>query len=192
MNFVLAKYLAKFVLVYLDDVLIFSAALEEHVENVKVVLMTRSEAAMILNLEKCQFLVMEVKFLGHIVSAEGIRPDPGNIAKVLEWSVPRTIMDVRGLNNLANHYARYIENFAKLALPLTYLQKGSPPKEAAIEWTPGCQEAFEKIKTALTTLPRRVRIEEAHAYRAAVFISGARAFRSKARPEPLASPSRRV
>jgi RNase H-like domain found in reverse transcriptase/Reverse transcriptase (RNA-dependent DNA polymerase) len=153
MNFVLAKYLDKFVLVYLDDVLMFSATPKEHEKHVKAVLETLSEAGMILNLEKCQFFVTEVRFLGHIVSAEGIRPDPGNVAKVLEWPVPRTITDVRGFNNLANHYARYIENFAESALPLTDLQKGAPPKGAAIEWTPACQEAFDKIKTALTTSP---------------------------------------
>jgi transposase InsO family protein len=158
-NFVLAKYLDKFVLVYLDDVLIFSETLEEHTEHVTAVLETLSEAGMILNLDKCQFFVMEVKFLGHIVSAEGIRPDPENIAKVLEWPVPRTITDVRGFNNLANHYARYIENFAGLALPLTDLQKGSPPKGAAIEWTPECQDAFEKIKTAITTSPVLIHVD---------------------------------
>jgi Reverse transcriptase (RNA-dependent DNA polymerase) len=102
-NTVLAKYLDKFVLIYLDDVLVFSTTLEEHEEHVKAVLETPNEAGMILNLEKCQFFVTEVKFLGHIVSAEGIRPDPGNIAKVLEWPVPHMITDVRGFHNLANH-----------------------------------------------------------------------------------------
>ena len=153
MNSILAKYLDKFALVYLDDVLIFSATLEEHEKHVKVVLETLNEAGMILNLEKCQFFVMEVKFLGHLVSTDGIRPDPGNIAKVLEWLAPCTITDVRGFNNLANHYARYIENFAELALPLTDLQKGAPPKAAVIEWTPECQEAFDRIKEALTSPP---------------------------------------
>jgi RNase H-like domain found in reverse transcriptase/Reverse transcriptase (RNA-dependent DNA polymerase) len=160
MNFVLAKYLDKFVIVYLDDTMIFSETLEEYEEHVKAVLETWNEVGMILNLEKCQFLATEVKFLGHIVTAEGIRPDPANITKVLEWPTPRTtITDVRGFNNLANHYAWYIENFAGLALPLTDLQKGSPPKGAAIEWTPDCQEAFDKIKTAITTSPVLKRVD---------------------------------
>ena len=108
---------------------------------------------MILNIEKCEFFVPEVKFLGHIVSAGGIRADPENIAKVVEWPVPKTITDVRGFNNLANHYVRYIENFAELALPLIDLQKGSPPKGTLIEWTPECQEAFDRIKRTLTMEP---------------------------------------
>ncbi|HTS08815.1 MAG TPA: reverse transcriptase domain-containing protein [Candidatus Eisenbacteria bacterium] len=153
MNTVLAKFLDIFVVVYLDDVMIFSQTLEEHVDHVKQVLDALNEAGMILNVGKCEFFATEVRFLGHIVSADGVRPDPRNIQKVLDWPTPRTITDVRGFNNLANHYARYIENFAELALPLTDLQKGSPPKGAAIEWTPDCQDAFDKIKTALTTAP---------------------------------------
>jgi len=113
-------------------------------EHVKAVLETLNEAGMILNLDKCQFFVTEVRFLGHIVSAEGIRPDTENIAKVLQWPVPRMITVVRGFNNLANHYPRYIENFAGLAFPLTDLQKGSPLKGAAIEWTPGVLVGLRK------------------------------------------------
>jgi len=63
-----------------------------------------------------------------LISADRIRPDPMNIAKDVEWPMPKTITDVRGFNNLVNHYVRYIENFAELALPLTDLQKSSPPK----------------------------------------------------------------
>ena len=153
MNTVLAKFLDIFVVGYLDDVMIFSQTLEEHVNHVKQVLDALNEAGMILNLDKCEFFATEVRFLGHIVSADGVKPDPRNIQKVLDWPTPRTITDVHGFNNLANHYARYIENFAELALPLTDLQKGSPPKGAAIEWTPDCQDAFDRIKTALTTAP---------------------------------------
>jgi len=153
MNTVLAKFLDIFVVVYLDDVMIFSQTLEEHVDHVKQISDSLSEVGMILNLSKCEFFTTEVRFLGHIVSADDVRPDPRNIQKVLDWPVPCTITDVRGFNNLVNYYARYIENFAELALPLTDWQKGSPPKDAAIEWTSDCQEAFDKIKTALTTAP---------------------------------------
>jgi len=93
------------------------------------------------------------RFLGHIVSADRIKHDPRNIQKVMDWPIPRTITDIHGLNNLANHYVCYIANLAELALSLMDLQKGSPPKGAVIEWTPDCQEAFDRIKTALTTAP---------------------------------------
>ena len=137
----------------MDDILIYSRTIEEHYEHVKKVLMALREERMILNIGKCEFFIQEVKFLGHIVLADGIHPDPGNIVKVVERPVPKTITDVHGFNKLANHYARYIENFAELALPLTDLQKGSPPKGILIEWTPECQGVFDRIKCALTTEP---------------------------------------
>jgi len=121
MNTVLAKFLDIFVVGYLDDVMIFSQTLEEHVNHVKQVLDALNEAGMILNLDKCEFFATKVRFLGHIVSADSVKPDPRNIQKVLDWPTPRTITDVHGFNNLANHYARYIENFTELALPFTGL-----------------------------------------------------------------------
>ena len=89
---------------YMDNILVYSGTIEEHYEHVKKVLMALWEARMILNIGKCEFFMQKVKFLGHIVSADGIRPDPGNIAKVVEWPVPKTITDVCSFNNLANHY----------------------------------------------------------------------------------------
>ena len=152
-NTVLARCLDLFVLVYIDDILIFSRTTKEHERHVKEVLRTLNDVGMVLNLDKCEFFVTEVKFLGHIISPNGIRPNPENIAKVLDWPAPRTITDVRGFNNLANHYSRYVKDFAELALPLTDLQRGSPPKGAPVEWTPECQGAFDRIKKALTSSP---------------------------------------
>src|SRR6202035_3832910 len=78
---------------------------------------------------------------------------PRNIDKVLNWPTPRTITDVRGFNNLANHYRRYIKDFAKLALPMTNLLKGSPVKGSPIVWTPKEESSFQALKTALTSDP---------------------------------------
>ena len=127
MNTILAKLLDIFMVVYLDDVMILSQTLEDHVEDVKLVLDTLNEAGMILNLSKCEFFTTDVRFVGHIISADGVRPDPRNIQKVLDWPTLRMIINVGEFNNLANYYASYIKNFAKLALPLMDLQKGSLP-----------------------------------------------------------------
>ena len=153
MNRILQKYIDKFVIVYLDDIIIFSKTAEEHEQHVKLVLKALNDAEMILNLDKCTFFAKETKFLGHIISHEGSKPDPKNIEKVLTWLTPRTITEVRGFNNLAGHYRRYIDNFAELARPLTDLQKGSPPKGAAIKWTEREENAFQELKKALTSDP---------------------------------------
>src|ERR1700694_2633163 len=153
MNKVLARFVDKFVIVYLDDILIYSSSLQEHEKHVKMVLRALSEADMILNVEKCKFYEEEVKFLGHIVSASGSRPDPRNVEKIVNWPTPRTITDVRGFNNLAGHYRRYIDGFAKLALPLTDLQKGSPAKRTAITWTKREEASFQALKKAITSEP---------------------------------------
>src|SRR5262249_35567070 len=91
--------------------------------------------------------------LGHIISNGGSRPDPRNIEKILNWPTPRNITEVRGFNNLAGHYRQYIDKFAEISLPLTDLQKGSPPKGATIEWTEGEDRAFNELKKALTSYP---------------------------------------
>ena len=112
--------------------------LEKHVNDVKQVFNALNEAGIILNFNKCKFFATNVRFPSHIVSADGVKSDHENIQKDLNWPVPHTITDVCGFNNLANHYACYIKNFAELALPLTDLQKESSPKGTEIEWTTDC------------------------------------------------------
>src|SRR5580704_10230030 len=100
MNKILREDIDDFCIVYLDDILIFSKTAEEHERHVKTILSALHKAGMILNLDKCQFFVSQVCFLGHIVSKDGCKPDPRNIEKVLNWQTPRTITDVRGFCNL--------------------------------------------------------------------------------------------
>ena len=153
MNKVLRKYIDKFCIVYLDDILIFSKTEEEHDRHVKTILHALNRAGMILNLEKSKFFRNEIRFLSHIINQFGSRPDPRNIEKIINWATPRTITDVRGFVNLAGHYRQYIGNFSDLALPLTDLMKGSPKKGARIVWGEREEESFRAIKQALTTYP---------------------------------------
>jgi len=152
-NRVLPQFIDKFVIVYMDDILIYSHTLEEHVEHLKKVLAALSEADLILNIKKCRFFETETRFLGHILTRDGTRPDPRSIEKIINWPTPRTITDVRGFNNLANHYRRYIDKFAKIALPLMRQRKGSPAKGTPIQCTKKEQEAFQALKKALTSEP---------------------------------------
>ena len=114
MNQILTPFLDKFVVVYLDDILIFSKTQEAHENHVKQVLKVLDEAGMILNFDKCKFFQRETKFFGHIVSKDGIRLDPEKIQKVLNWPTPRNITDVRGFTNFAGFYRRYIHDFEHL------------------------------------------------------------------------------
>jgi len=150
---ILSKYLDIFCVVYLDDILIYSKSAEEHEKHVRIVLKALEEAGMILNIKKCSFFTPEVRFLGHIISENGSRPDPRNIEKVINWPTPKNITDVRGFNNLAVQFLRYTPKLAEIAKPLTDLQKGAPPKGAPIVWTDVEDRAFKAMKKAITTQP---------------------------------------
>ena len=110
MNQILDPFLDKFVVVYLDDILIFSKMHSEHEKHVKQVLKVLNDVRMILNLDKCTYFNREVKFLGHIISEDGIRPDPAKIQKILDWPTPRNMTDVRAFTNFARFYQRYFDN----------------------------------------------------------------------------------
>jgi hypothetical protein len=152
-NKVLEQFIDKFVIVYLDDTLIYSKTLEEHIQHVKAVLLALDKARLILNLEKCVFFAREIRFLGHIVSEHGCKPDPRNVSKVQDYPTPRTITDVRAFVNLARQYSRYVRDFAKIAKPLTDLQKGSPAPGTPIKWTEIEDRAFLRLKDLITSEP---------------------------------------
>ena len=153
-NRVLRRYIDKFCIVYLDDILIYSENHEEHERHVKTILRALSRAGLILNLDKCTFFAEEIKFLSHIVNKHGFRPDPANIIKILQWATPRTITELRGFLNLASHYRKYIAQFSDIALPLTDLMQGSPARGSALtRWGEREQESFEALKKAVTSEP---------------------------------------
>jgi hypothetical protein len=140
--------------VYLDDILIYSKTAEEHDRHVKTILGALNQAGLIFNLDKCSFFAKQIKFLSHIVDAEGCRPDPANVIKFLEWPTPRTITELRGFLNLAGHYRKYIDKFSDMALPLSDLTKGSPAKHTRLaKWGEREQESFEILKKTVTTEP---------------------------------------
>ncbi|KAJ9511611.1 hypothetical protein QJQ45_007360 [Haematococcus lacustris] len=149
MNDIFRPHLDQFVLVYLDDILIYSRSEAEHLEHLRTVLGLLRQHQLYANLSKCAFFLPSMDFLGHIISAAGIHPDPAKIRAMVEWPVPRNLNDLRSFLGSANYYRRHIHHHAHLILPLTNLLKAETPWS----WGPEQQEAFERVKAALASNP---------------------------------------
>jgi len=119
MNQVLRPFIGKFVVVYFDDILIYSKHKEEHLEHLRQVLQTLHEQKLYANLKKCSFLTNEVTFLGYIIIAEGIRVDFSKVEAINGWPILKSIHDVKSFHGLASFYRRFIKNFSSIAAPLT-------------------------------------------------------------------------
>ena len=145
MNKVFMEYLDKFVLVFIDDILIYSKTKEEHEEHLRLVLQKLREHQLYAKLSKCDFWLKEVSFLGHVISNGGV-VCPKNVADVLKWSPPQTVGEIRSFLGMAGYYRRFIEGFSSIAKPMTaLLEKGRPFK-----WIDQCQASFEELKKRLT------------------------------------------
>jgi hypothetical protein len=121
MNRIFHTYLDRFVVMFIDDILIYSKSEEEHSEHLRIVLQVLKEKKLYAKLSKCEFWLNEVSFLGHIISGSGIAVDPSKVDVVLQWETPKSVTEVRRFLGLAGYYRRFIEGFSKLALPLTPL-----------------------------------------------------------------------
>jgi hypothetical protein len=149
MNKVFMDYLDTFVVIFIDDILIYSKSEAEHEKHLRLVLQRLREHKLYAKLNKCEFWIDEVPFLGHVISKGGIAVDPGKVKDVLDWVVPQTVKEVRSFLGLAGYYRRFIENFSKIAKPLTSLLE----KGIDFSWTDERQKAFEELKKRLTTAP---------------------------------------
>jgi hypothetical protein len=125
MNKVFMEYLTKFVVVFIDDILIFSKDEEKHDEYVCLVLQKLIENQLYTKLNKYKFWLKEVSFLGHIISEGGISVDPSKVKDVLSWNTPQNVLDIRSFLSLAGYYRRFIEEFSKISKSLTELLEKS-------------------------------------------------------------------
>ena len=149
MNKVFMDYLDKFVVVFIDDILVFSRNEEEHEEHLRLVLQRLRENQLYAKLSKCEFWLKEVSFLGHVISEGGVSVDPGKVRDVLEWEAPQNVSEIRSFLGMAGYYRRFIEGFSKIARPMTkLLEKGS-----RFVWTAECQASFDELKKRLTSAP---------------------------------------
>ncbi|KAJ9524743.1 hypothetical protein QJQ45_024347, partial [Haematococcus lacustris] len=154
MNDIFRQELDDCVIVYLDDILIFSRTQEEHAQHLRRVLNLLQEHKLYAKLSKCEFGLSQTEFLGHIITSTGIACDPKKVAAVESWPTPQTVHDVRSFLGLANFYRRFVKNFADIAAPITALtQADGHDKQGKVAWGPVQQSAFEALKKALTTAP---------------------------------------
>ncbi|WVZ48626.1 hypothetical protein U9M48_000047 [Paspalum notatum var. saurae] len=149
MNSVFMNELDKFVVVFIDDILIYSKSEKEHEEHLKIVLTWLREHKLYAKFSKCAFWLKEVSFLGHILSEKGVAVDPSKVKDVLNWKQPETVTEIRSFLGLAGYYRRFIKDFSKTAKPMTSLTK----KNAKYLWSSNCEEAFQTLKKLLTSAP---------------------------------------
>ncbi|WVZ84552.1 hypothetical protein U9M48_031577 [Paspalum notatum var. saurae] len=141
--------LDKFVVVFIDDILVYSKSEEEHEEHLRTVLTRLREHQLYAKFSKCAFWLREVSFLGHILSEKGVAVNPSKVEDVLNWKQPKTVTEIRSFLSLAGYYRRFIKDFSKTAKPMTFLTK----KNAKYLWDPKCEEAFTSLKKSLTSAP---------------------------------------
>ncbi|KAK1695093.1 hypothetical protein QYE76_011790 [Lolium multiflorum] len=143
------NFLDKFVVVFIDDILIYSKSEEEHEKHLEIILETLRQHKLYAKFSKCEFWLKEVGFLRHILSAGGIAVDPTKIKTVAEWQAPTTQTEVRAFLGLAAYYRRFVEGFSSIVRPMTQLLK----KDKKFDWTDKCEESFQKLKARLKTAP---------------------------------------
>ena len=149
MNRIFRPYLDQFVIVFIDDILIYSGSGEEHAEHLRIILQTLREHRLHAKLSKCQFWLDSVAFLGHIVSVEGVSVDPQKVEAILNWKPPTSVTEIRSFLGLAGYYRKFVEGFSKIAAPLTRLTR----KEESFLWSEACQKSFDELKRRLTSAP---------------------------------------
>ena len=147
MNRVFSPYLDKFVIVFIDDILVYSGSLEEHAEHIRIVLQILRERQLYAKFSKFQFWLNKVAFLSHVILAEGISVDPQKIEAIVNWKPPTNVSEIRSFLGLAGYYKKIVEGFSKIATPLTNLLK----KDQKFEWSNTCQHSFEELRQRLTT-----------------------------------------
>jgi hypothetical protein len=141
--------LEDFVVVFIDDILIFSKAKAEHEEHLRRVLETLRSHKFYAKLKMCEFWLSEVGFLGHVINQHGISVDPSKVATVVEWERPTNVHEVRSFLGMAGYYRRFVKNFSIIAKPLTKLTQ----KNVKFMWTQECEHAFQVLKEKLVTAP---------------------------------------
>jgi hypothetical protein len=135
--------------VFIDDILIYSKDDKEYERHLRLIMEKLREHKLYAKFSKCEFWLNKVGFLGHIVSAERVAVDPSKVASVTKWESPKNVGDIRSFLGLAGYYRRFIENFSKIAKPMTELLK----KDKKFEWTDSCVASFQELKKRLVSAP---------------------------------------
>jgi hypothetical protein len=147
MNKVFMEYLDKFVVVFIDDILVYSRSEDKHEEHLHVALQKLQEHRLYAKLSKCEIWMKQVAFLGHVVSKGGISVDPSKVQDVLSWNAPTSVGNIQSFLRLAGYYQRFIKGFSKISKPMTELLE----KDKKFEWTSACEASFQELKKRLMT-----------------------------------------
>ena len=154
-NDILREYLDLFCTAYLDDILVYSDTEEEHIDHVGQVLSKLKQAGLYLDIDKCDFHVTKVKYLGLFITTDGVEMDQRKIDAITQWKEPRCTRDVQAFLGFANFYRKFISGYSQIAAPLSNLTRKQAKGSFVYPWTPGSpeQRAFEALKRAFTTAP---------------------------------------
>jgi hypothetical protein len=148
MNQLFNKQLRKFLLVFFDDLLIYSKTWEEHLQHVDQILAIMEEKSLYAKESKCEFGMTEVLYLGHIIGVKGVQVHQEKIQAILDWPTPKTLTELKGLLGIYCYYRRFVKGFSQLSAPLTDLTK-----KGAFKWSPEAQLTFDKMKKVMSMCP---------------------------------------
>jgi hypothetical protein len=148
MNLIFAPYLRRFVIVFFDDILVYSPTFDAHLQHLELVFQCLVEHEFCLKQSKCSIAQTSIEYLGHIVSAEGVGPDPTKISAMTTWPVPKNVKQLRGFLGLTGFYRKFVKNYSILAAPLTALLR-----KDSFEWNDDANKAFELLKRAMAEAP---------------------------------------
>ncbi|GKB24796.1 putative reverse transcriptase domain-containing protein [Tanacetum coccineum] len=149
MNRVCKPYLDKFVIVFIDDILIYSKTKQEHEEHLKLILELLKKEELYAKFSKCEFWIPKVQFLGHVIDSKGIHVDPAKIESIKDWASPKSPTEIRQFLGLAGYYQRFIEGFSKIAKSMTKLTQ----KKVKFDWGDKQEAAFQLLKEKLCSAP---------------------------------------
>ena len=149
MNSIFQEFLDKFVVVYLDDIMVYSRNIEEHLHHLELVFKKLKENRLYVKLKKCEFLKSSVEYLGHIVGNNSIKPDTNKVEAIQQWPVPKDSKEVMSFMGLANFYRKFVKDFSNITVPLTNIMG----KKSKFYWGNDQEIAFKQIKEALSSQP---------------------------------------
>lgn len=148
MNDVFRPFLRNFILVFFDDILVYSRTMEDHLQHLRLTLEVLRTNQLYAKQSKCKFECLEVDYLGHLISAEGVRAEPQKLKAMLDWPQPKSLKALRGFLGLTGYYRKFVQNYGSIAAPLTQLLKKN-----SFSWGEAATVAFEHLKKAVTTPP---------------------------------------
>ncbi|XP_073016426.1 uncharacterized protein [Primulina eburnea] len=149
MNRVFKPFLDRLIVVFIDDILVYSPSKEDHEKHLRLTLQTLREKEIYAKFKKCEFCLNSVSFLGHVISEAGVSVDPKKVELILDWPKPRNATDIRSFLGLAGYYRKFVEGFSSIVVPLTRLTQ----KNSKFIWDDNCEKSFQTLKEKLASTP---------------------------------------